>query len=167
MGRPTQGKILLIILTGIKNSKNISQCAQSISPQKHLKFTRSEENRDEVILVPAVLPLPGLGTLQFLSALTSNMGPNIFDNDAMGLVLRVMWESGIQYYFWLDFTLHVVFFICWVFLVDRTSISTSQFMDPTAWGTSLLPWLVLGLNSFFCFEQTVRYIGSGRQFFRS
>jgi len=135
--------------------------------KKHLKFTRSEENRDEVILVPAVLPLPGLGTLQFLSALTSNMGPNIFDNDAMGLVLRVMWESGIQYYFWLDFTLHVVFFICWVFLVDRTSISTSQFMDPTAWGTSLLPWLVLGLNSFFCFEQTVRYIGSGRQFFRS
>jgi len=130
-------------------------------------FTSIEQNRDEVLLVPAILPLPGLGTLRFLSALTSNMGPKVFDNDAMGVVLRVMWESGIKRYFWLDFTLHVAFFICWVYLVDRTASSTATIANPTSWGAPLLPWLVLGLNSFFCIEQTVRYIGSGRQIFRS
>ena len=40
-------------------------------------------DRDEVYLVPAVLPLPGLGTLDFLTGLIANTGPDVFDNDAM------------------------------------------------------------------------------------
>jgi hypothetical protein len=40
-------------------------------------------DRDEVYLVPAVLPLPGLGTMDFLTGLIGNTGPDVFDNDAM------------------------------------------------------------------------------------
>ena len=124
-----------------------------------ITFTNTEDNRDEVVLIPAVLPLPGLGTLEFLSALTSKMGPNVFDNDAMGLVLRVMWESGIKQYFWLDFTLHVAFFICWVFLVDRTALSTTIISKPKTSGTIPLLCFACLLNCFFSFEQILRHLG--------
>lgn len=94
------------------------------------KETNNEKNnrrreKYRVIRTPAVLPLPSLGSLKFLSSLTSECSPNVFDNIAMGTVLRVMWWN-LRTYFYLDMILFVMFYIFWGYFVDITSSTTSQ-----------------------------------------
>ncbi len=124
------------------------------------------DRRDQEILVPAVLPLPGLGTLDFLSALITHTGPDVFDNDAMGLVLVVMWEAGVRYYFLIDFFMNVAFYVIWVFFVDRTSSNTSNVENPV-WIVTFLTWATLILNCIFIMEQVIRIIGRQGKKFRS
>lgn len=124
------------------------------------------DRRDQEILVPAVLPLPGLGTLDFLSALITHTGPDVFDNDAMGLVLVVMWEAGVRYYFLIDFFMNVAFYVIWVFFVDRTSSNTSNAENPV-WIVTFLTWATLTLNCIFIGEQIIRIIGRQGKKFRS
>ena len=116
--------------------------------------------------MPAVLPLPGLGTLDFLSALISHTGPDVFDNDAMGLVLVVMWNAGVRYYFLIDFSINVLFCIVWVLFVDRSSSNTADASNPVLFVTSLA-WTVLILNIIFIIEQIIRLIGRRGGRFRS
>lgn len=71
-----------------------------------------------VMRTPAVLPLPGLGSMQFLSSLLVKAPPTVFDNDAMALILRVLWKNHIQKYFIFDLILYIIFFCCWIVLVD-------------------------------------------------
>jgi len=49
-------------------------------------------SRGYFVRTPAVLPLPGLGTVDFLSSLLVKAPPTVFDNDAMAVVLRVLWN---------------------------------------------------------------------------
>lgn len=46
-------------------------------------FHSKDESFGNVARTPAVLPLPGLGTMEFLSALVGNAPAEAFDNDAM------------------------------------------------------------------------------------
>ena len=109
-------------------------------------------------MVPAVLPLPGLGTLDFLSALIAHTGPDVFDNDAMGLVLVVMWNAGVRHYFLIDFVIHTIFCIVWVFFVDRTSSNTANTNNPI-WEVTFLSWTALVINFIFIIEQIIKLIG--------
>lgn len=70
------------------------------------------------VRVPAVLPLPGLGRMQFLSSLLFKAPPTAFDNNAMAVVLRILWKNHIQKYFILDFIIYMLFYILWIVLVD-------------------------------------------------
>lgn len=124
------------------------------------------EQRNQEILVPAVLPLPGLGTLDFLSALISNTGPDVFDNDAMGLVLVVMWEAGVRIYFLIDFSVNVLFCVVWAFFVDLSSSSTMN-TNNNIWKVTAFAWSTLILNCVFTVEQIVLTIGNQRKTFRS
>ncbi len=128
-------------------------------------FERKQENKD-IVLIPAVLPMPGLGTLDFLSALLSIPDRHVFDNDAMGLVLLVLWTSGIRRYFLVDFTLNIFFNICWVLFVDKTASSTASSKNNMHTVTSLA-WLVLFLNTFFIAEQCLRFCRRRGLYFRS
>ncbi len=124
------------------------------------------ESKGQEILVPAVLPLPGLGTLDFLSALITHTGPDVFDNDAMGLVLVVMWNAGVRHYFLIDFIANIAFNIVWVFFVDRTSSNTASNYNSTFVGT-ILGWTVFTLNAIFLILQIIRIIGRQGQRFRT
>jgi hypothetical protein len=128
------------------------------------------ERKDEITLIPAVLPLPGLGTLDFLSALLSmpNAGPEVFDNDAMGLILIVLWKGGIRKYFLADFILNILFCTCWVHFVDRSASSTARTTHDSI-AVTLLAWSVVLMNTMFLLKQCVRvrfFITKGH-FFRS
>ena len=124
------------------------------------------DRKDQEILVPAVLPLPGLGTLDFLSALIAHTGPDVFDNDAMGLVLVVMWNAGVRHYFLIDFYINVVFCIVWVFFVDHSSSNTAN-ENNSVWVVTVLCWSTLILNTVFMIEQVIRIIGRQGKRFRS
>jgi hypothetical protein len=124
------------------------------------------DQRGEEELVPAVLPLPGLGNLDFLSALISNTGPDVFDNDAMGLVLVVMWNAGVRRYFLIDFFFNTTFCVIWVLFVDRTSSNTANSSN-NVWGVTFLSWATLVLNVMFIVEQVIRIIGRQGKRFRS
>ena len=124
------------------------------------------ERKGQEILVPAVLPLPGLGTLDFLSALITHTGPDVFDNDAMGLVLVVMWNAGGRRYFLIDFIGNVAFSIVWVFFVDHSSSNTASENNNALIGT-FLGWTVLAFNLIFLIEQIIRIIGRTGHRFRT
>ena len=133
-----------------------------------MSFKRSKQKqiRNEITLIPAVLPLPGLGTLDFLSALITNTGADVFDNDAMGLVLVVLWNSGISNYFMVDFILNSVFFILWIIFLDysaSTTVSSSE-INQYALG---LAWAIIGLNTIFVGEQVLRFMTRMENFVRS
>jgi hypothetical protein len=86
------------------------------TPLRSLDRTKDEEELNSKLdngyayRVPAVLPLPGLGSLKFLSSLLYKVPPTAFDNDAMGLVLRVMWVHYIKKYFLFDLILYLFYF---------------------------------------------------------
>jgi len=122
--------------------------------------------KDQEILVPAVLPLPGLGTLDFLSVLIENTGPDVFDNDAMGLVLVVMWNAGVRNYFLIDFVLNIAFYILWVLFVDRSSSNTAS-VEHAVWAVTFLAWAVFLANIAFTVEQSIRLTRRQGKLFRS
>lgn len=91
--------------------------------KKHSLFTDMEENITKgcSLRTPAVLPLPGLGRMDFLQKLLVNAPPTVFDNLSMAVVLRVLWKDHIRKWFVLDFTLYAIFYVLWILLVDATS----------------------------------------------
>ena len=115
----------------------------------------AKENKDEIFRVPAVLPLPGLGSFEFLSLLTTETNSNMFDNDAMGLVLNVMRNSGVRRYFLADFILYIVLFVCWVLLVDSSAHSTSS-SGNFDWPVKTLIVIVLMLNTLLFTEEFIQ-----------
>lgn len=142
--------------------------SKNLLKQGSTSFRFFSEHKDEVVLIPAVLPLPGLGSLDFLSALLAmpNTGSEVFDNDAMGLVLTVLWNAGIKYYFFVDFLLNVIFCSCWINFVDRSASSTSAIANDANLVT-ILAWSVILINIIFTVEQGIRFLTRRGHFFRS
>ena len=123
--------------------------------KKASAIEQSEVLGVEIFRTPAVLPLKGLGSLEFLSALLRSAPPEAFDNDAMGIVLRVMWYSHVQKYFLVDFFIFIIFFILWVLYTSWTSSSTyhSGPLHKQEWAAILIAALVLILNTLFALKE--------------
>lgn len=137
-----------------------------INTRVSFKSSKQKQNKNEITLIPAVLPLPGLGTLDFLSALITNTGADVFDNDAMGLVLVVLWNSGISNYFMVDVILNSIFFVLWIIFLDysaSTTVSSSE-INKSALG---LAWAIVGFNTIFVVEQILRFMTRMENFVRS
>ncbi|CAB9511665.1 WD domain, G-beta repeat [Seminavis robusta] len=113
-------------------------------------------SRGTVMRIPAVLPLPGLGTMQFLSSLIEKAPPTVFDNDAIAIVLRVLWKNHIQKYFILDLITYTTFFVLWIVLVDKKSGTTEEENEGTAMGTMAVAISVLILNTLFAVKELVQ-----------
>lgn len=106
-----------------------------------------------VSLTPAVLPLPGLGDLRFLSCLLMKAPPQAFDNDAMALVLKVVWRSHVRKYFVMDLCLFGTFYACWIaFLELSYSSLDSPYQKEMAWALSVA---VVTINSLFFAKELV------------
>jgi WD40 repeat protein len=120
---------------------------------KNSKILPDNAERGFFFRTPAVLPLPGLGTLDFLSSLLYKTPPTAFDNVAMGLVLRVMWEDYIRKYFLLDLIVFLFYFLIWVCLVDWTSSTTSTQEDSLNGAEETMAIVMLVLNTIFAAKE--------------
>lgn len=59
---------------------------------------------------PMVLPLPGICSLPFLSAVVSKVPVEVFNHDILGLVLDELWFNGTHTMFLLDFMCFIILF---------------------------------------------------------
>jgi Ion transport protein len=108
------------------------------------------------VRTPAVLPLPGLGSMSLLASLLSSAPADVFDNDAMALVLRVLWENYIRRYYYFDFCLFVAFYISWIVLVEMASVSDSSVLPPEEVSiVSVLVVIVMSFNTLFAVKEIV------------
>jgi hypothetical protein len=143
-----------------ETGRNVTK-ATSLAPKQDL-FVPVEPK-----LTPAVLPLPGLGEMDFLACLLSFKRAEIWENEAMALVLRVMWKNHIRKFFIIDFILYLALCACWVFLLEVDLLSSSL---PDLNGTSLriVQGATFGLNSLYALKETIeaRY-GRRQDYFRS
>ena len=110
-------------------------------------------SRGHVMRTPAVLPLPGLGSMQFLSSLLDKAPATVFDNDAMAVVLRVLWKTEVRKYFILDLTLYVVFYILWILLVDAKSAQSDETSASYTLGVAVA---VFSLSILFAVKELVQ-----------
>jgi hypothetical protein len=113
-----------------------------------------ERCRGQVALTPAVLPLPGLGELELLSRLLLDAPPSAFDNDAMALVLGVMWRDHVRKYFVIDCLLFLAYYTCWVVLLELAFTSSGLPSERTS--VVALSLVVVSLNSLFLLKEVVQ-----------
>jgi hypothetical protein len=102
-----------------------------------------------------VLPLPGLGEMKFLAALIDKMPPSVFDNDAMGLVLRVMWKDHIRFFFLADVVLFLVLYALWIVYVDWTASTAESSSGMTA-SENIVALALLVVNSIFGLKEIIQ-----------
>ena len=147
----------------IVNAKDCQECGSSSYMDPWAKkgktpsiFTDREEplvTRGSFTRTPAVLPLPGMGRMDFLSSLLVNAPPTVFDNDAMAVVLRVLWKNHIQKYFIFDLILYITFFILWIVLVDFNSARS----EPVSlFSVQLVASAVFIFNALFAVKELVQ-----------
>ncbi len=137
-----------------KSSSNLSK------QSSHHRIDLKHEHQ----LNPAVLPLPGLGSYKFLKALTVECPPSVFDNDAMALVLRIMWKQHIRSFFLVDFFLFVLFLSLWI-IFSELSTSSSTHSDASMFS---LGCIILALNLMFTVKEFVQSdMGRELDYFRS
>mmetsp|Transcript_12248 Transcript_12248/g.35536 ORF Transcript_12248/g.35536 Transcript_12248/m.35536 type:complete len:1610 (-) Transcript_12248:86-4915(-) len=103
---------------------------------------------------PAVLPLPGLGSFEFLSIMILKAPAIAFDNEAMGLVLKVLWRYHIRRYFIVDTLIFALYYSLWVVLVDITTSST-QYLSSTI-SHQLVAGVLLAINTLFVMKECLQ-----------
>lgn len=102
-----------------------------------------------------MLPLPNLGSMKFLSALLLKAPPTAFDNEAMGLVLRVMWQNHIRKYFIVDTIIFLLYFILWIVLVDSTSASSTE-LSSVSVPQRVVAVIIMVLNSVYAAKELIQ-----------
>lgn len=109
----------------------------------------------ELVRTPAVLPLEGLGSVTFLHSLIDSAPPDVFDNDAMGVVLRVMWYSQVRFYFLIDFTVYILFYVVWILYINWTATTTvlNSPLYQNQWAAILVSAIVIIFNTIFAIKE--------------
>jgi len=119
-----------------------------------VKDEDSESDYNKLIRTPAVLPLPGLGSFDFLSILTLKAPATAFDNEAMGLVLKVLWKHHIRRYFIVDTMVFTLYYALWMVLVDVTTSSTN-YLSSSRDQQAVASFLIV-VNSIFVVKECLQ-----------
>jgi hypothetical protein len=98
----------------------------------------------------------GLGEMDFLASLLANVPPSVFDNDAMAVVIRVMWRDHIRKFFFLDFFLFQVYFAFWIVLVELTASSSTAVSYAGETKVMAITLGTLTLNSLFAAKELIQ-----------
>lgn len=111
------------------------------------------------IRTPAVLPVPGLGNIDFLSSLLRVSRADVFDNDAMAVVLRVLWRHHIRKFYYIDCCFFASFYLSWiVFLELVTTSEITNTMNPRT--TPTLALVIISLNTMFAAKEVIEAIAT-------
>lgn len=127
----------------------------------------SGEDEGEIVRTPAVLPIPGLGSIAFLSALVAKAPATAFDNEAMGVVLEVMWNDHIWKYYMIDTCFFLCYYALWIILIE---LNTSSSMEEggSDMVTIAVAIVLIVLNSLFAGKEIVQSnYGRRRGYFAS
>jgi hypothetical protein len=103
-----------------------------------------------------ILFFPGLGEMDFLASLLANAPPRVFDNDAMAVVLRIMWRDHIRKFFLLDTFLFLVYFALWIVLVELTASSPTALSYVGETKVMAITRGALTLNSLFAAKELIQ-----------
>lgn len=105
---------------------------------------------------PAVLPLPGLGQMNFLSCLLTHAPQEAFDNEALAVVLRVLWHNHIRKYYYIDCCCFLMFYISWVVLVETVEDSKYAMINlAISSRVPFLVYIVVAFNALFTTKELV------------
>lgn len=107
--------------------------------------------------------------MRFLGALIDNTPPSVFENDAMGLVLRVMWYYHLRKWFLLDVFVYAVFYALWIVYVDWTASTTVRATMGIGIPERAIAGTLIALNTLYGLKEAVQSARSGRRaaYFRS
>jgi len=119
------------------------------------KTTSKLATRRKTLRTPAVLPLPGLGDMDFLASLLANAPQEAFANDALGVVLRVLWETHIRKYYYFDCGLFFLSYVNWVVLVEATEGSTQSIEVNEPETATFLIFVAVAFNTLFTTKELV------------
>eukprot|EP00934_Nitzschia_sp_Nitz4_P009346 Nitzschia sp. Nitz4//scaffold208_size52459//21883//26692//NITZ4_006812-RA/size52459-snap-gene-0.6-mRNA-1//-1//CDS//3329541657//9336//frame0 len=106
--------------------------------------------------IPAVLPLPGLGSMSFLSSLVARAPPTAFDNEAMGVVLRVMWERHIRTIYIVDTIVFVCYYGLWIAVVESTAVNLAESDEDNRRVNIAMAAALMTVNSLFAVKECVQ-----------
>jgi WD40 repeat protein len=126
------------------------------------------KNREYISRAPAVLPLPGLGDMDFLASLLMFAPLEVFENEAMAVVVRVVWYNHIRKFFFLDCVIFALYYTSWVALVELTFSNEDSYEfneDSTA---SWMASLTIFLNTLFAIKEMMQSrLGNREIYWRS
>lgn len=126
------------------------------------------KNREYITRTPAVLPLPGLGDMDFLASLLMFAPLEVFENEAMAVVVRVVWYNHVQKFFFLDCIVFTIYYICWVALVELTFSSEDAYKFNEQYAVSWMAWLTIFFNSLFAVKEIMQSrLGNREIYWRS
>jgi len=143
-------------------SKDSKKVSDTLDPED-VDVIKKKKQKGTLYRTPAVLPLPGLGKMRFIGALIDNTPPSVFENDAMGLVLRVMWYYHLRKWFLLDVFVYVVFYALWIVYVDWTASTTARGATEMNISKVAIAGTLLALNTLFGLKEAVQAARSGRR----
>lgn len=127
-----------------------------VDPWAKLRTVDDIGDEADEVRIPAVLPIPGLGSMQFLSALVTKAPATAFDNEAMGVVLRVMWQNHIRKYYIFDTCIFVSYYALWIILIEASVAESTASQDDDNLPTIAIAGVVLVLNSVFAVKEFIQ-----------
>lgn len=108
--------------------------------------------------------------MSLLANLLVSAPAEVFDNDAMALVLRVLWKQYIRRYYYIDFCIYITYYICWIVLVETATIlspSGQILIKDVSTLTILVPVVVMFNTIFAAKEITEGIYGMKFMYWRS
>ena len=124
--------------------------------ERNDKFSKELDIRGGMSRTPAVLPLPGLGAMDFLASLLTNAPADVFDNNAMALVLKILWKYHIKFFFCLDFVVFLTHYCSWIALVELVASSGPPVKFQLGSSETILGLAVSALNTIFASKEVAQ-----------
>lgn len=147
-----------------RDEKVVRGCKSYLDPWRDYPSLKDfGEDEGKISRIPAVLPIPGLGTMDFLSALLANAPAAAFDTEAMDTVLKVLWKEHIRKIYIVDTVLFIFYFGLWVLLIERSAVALAEddsVQDETS--TAAIAMSVIAFNTLFATKEMIES-SCGRQ----
>jgi len=168
-------KLLRSKSLGQVNSKKMKEVAcSSIFASRHL-FNRFNNPRGMTsggtyhLMSARVFSIPGvseIGTLTSLIQLGKN-NPVLMNNEAINLVIQVMWRKHVRNWFRIDFTVFCCFYFCFAKMLSQNWIEAKEKPPAPSSVAEKWAWAVGALNliytirhmriSYMRFQRTVKF----------
>jgi WD40 repeat protein len=128
--------------------------------ERYLKKSKSSlklgQSREFITRTPAVLSLPGLGDMDFLASILMYAPLEVFENEAMAVVVRVVWYNHIRKFFLLDCALYAIYYVCWISLVELTLLSKDNQWEVEWITLKLIAMTTATFNTIFAVKEIMQ-----------
>jgi WD40 repeat protein len=132
------------------------------------KINLGRQSREFITRTPAVLSLPGLGDMDFLASMLMYAPLEVFENEAMAVVVRVVWYNHIRKFFLLDCILYAAYYVSWITLVELTLLSKDNDWRVEWFTLKLIAMTTATFNTVFAVKEIMQVsLGSRELYLKS